>query len=377
MLVAQPMMPKVTRRPSDMTKNMREMKLPLDCISSAVKMSMMSPRRRACPGYTPALSHARSALEFQRRVETRPTANDARKNSEDEPLVKLRHVRCNVENRSNDACPRVQSIVLAIPHDSETLLGTRHPPSKRLRAGHVVLVHLAPIRSVVCALRSRGGFALRREVLCRDKLCVGSPSSNEVVMTALFNDVALLHNHNVIGISDRLELVSDNNSSPVLRCLVEGFLNDTLRMGVKCTCRLVEQQNSRLGDDASRDSHTLLLTTREKTATLADAGVIALWQVFYEFIGKGRLCGGLDACELLLGGVRLPGGADETMADVVVDGSVEEDGLLLNEADVGAEPAEVEVGDGRAVEFDLAGEGIIPALKKANDGALSRTACAL
>lgn len=55
-LVDQPMTKYMTRMPSDMTKNISEMKLPRATMSGEVKTLMMLPSKRACPGLTAAAS---------------------------------------------------------------------------------------------------------------------------------------------------------------------------------------------------------------------------------------------------------------------------------------------------------------------------------
>lgn len=55
-LVDQPMTKYMTRMPSDMTKNIKEMKLPRVTTFDEVKTLMILPSKRACPGLTAAVS---------------------------------------------------------------------------------------------------------------------------------------------------------------------------------------------------------------------------------------------------------------------------------------------------------------------------------
>lgn len=55
-LVDQPMTKYMTRMPSDMTKNINEMKLPRATMFGEVKMLMILPSKRACPGLMAAAS---------------------------------------------------------------------------------------------------------------------------------------------------------------------------------------------------------------------------------------------------------------------------------------------------------------------------------
>lgn len=55
-LVDQPMTKYMTRMPSDMMKNINEMKLPRATMFGEVKMLMIFPSKRACPGLMAATS---------------------------------------------------------------------------------------------------------------------------------------------------------------------------------------------------------------------------------------------------------------------------------------------------------------------------------
>lgn len=65
------------------------------------------------------------------------------------------------------------------------------------------------------------------------------------------------------------------------------------------------------------------------------------------------------------------------MLDVVKNGTLEEDGLLLDEPDILAKPIEVQFVDRLAVEFDRAGLWIIPPFDQSNNRALAGTGLAL
>lgn len=54
-LVDQPMMKYMTRMPSDMMKNIKEMKLPRATMFGEVKTLITLPSKRACPGLTAAV----------------------------------------------------------------------------------------------------------------------------------------------------------------------------------------------------------------------------------------------------------------------------------------------------------------------------------
>src|SRR4029079_16198672 len=57
----------------------------------------------------------------------------------------------------------------------------------------------------------------------------------------------------------------------------EGFLNLLLRFGIEGRCGFIKQENWRVLQDSAGDSKTLLLTTGEKAAFIADYCFVALW----------------------------------------------------------------------------------------------------
>lgn len=70
----------------------------------------------------------------------------------------------------------------------------------------------------------------------------------------------------------------------------------------------------------------------------------------------------------------LVGRPDETVGDVTPDRSSEQRRLLRDEADLGAEPLDVEVLEVNAVQLDATFQGVVETLNETDDGRLAGTA---
>ncbi|KAI6763147.1 hypothetical protein HG530_009127 [Fusarium avenaceum] len=188
------------------------------------------------------------------------------------------------------------------------------------------------------------------EVLDLDELCISAVCSDQRLMRALFDDGALRHDNNVISLTDGSELVSDDNGGTAFGCLVECFLDDALRVGIKSTRSFIEKKNLGLRYDAAGDSDTKFLD---------------------EIVGKGHLGSLLDTFHLLLGGDVFPLGSDQTMLDVVENRPLEENGLLLDKTDISAQPVKVKLINRTAIKLYGTRLGVIPTLDKADNSTLS------
>ncbi|GJC95043.1 hypothetical protein ColKHC_03869 [Colletotrichum higginsianum] len=207
-------------------------------------------------------------------------------------------------------------------------------------------------------------------VLGGDEVVVGAVLREELVVGALFDDAAVGHDDDVVGVLDGRQAVGDGDGGAALGGDLEGGLHDALGLGVQRGGGLVEEENW-VGNDGAGDGDALLLAAGEEEATLADVGHVALGEAGDEVVGVGHPRGVLDQLLLLLVGGALVLGADEAVPDVLVDGGGEEGGLLADEGHLLAEPAQVQGADVVAVEVDGAAHGVVEALDEADDGALA------
>ena len=133
------------------------------------------------------------------------------------------------------------------------------------------------------------------------------------------------------------------------------------RSGVEGARRLVEHEDGRVAEDRPRDRHALLLPAREAVAALAHHRVVAVRQGRDEGVDP-RGAGGL--LDLLVGRVGLG------EAQVLPDGSVEEVGLLRDDADRARDRGHRRAADVDPVDGDAAAVDVVEACDEVADGRL-------
>lgn len=106
----------------------------------------------------------------------------------------------------------------------------------------------------------------------------------------------------------------------------------------------------------------MALTAGELLTAFADDGVVSVGELEDELVGFGGAGGGFDF---------LGGGVGFAVGDVLADGAVEEEYVLADEADCASQGGVAEIGEGEAVEGDLAREGIVEPEEEADDGGFS------
>lgn len=98
-------------------------------------------------------------------------------------------------------------------------------------------------------------------------------------MITLLNDLALLHNYDVVSVSDSRESMSNHNGSDGAEIgsdLVYCSLDLLFILFVKGRCGLIKEKNFRFLNESSGNGYPLLLTARELASGIADIGVDAL-----------------------------------------------------------------------------------------------------
>src|SRR5258706_6185068 len=166
---------------------------------------------------------------------------------------------------------------------------------------------------------------------------------DEVVVTAILDDLAALDGDDAVGQTPRGEPVGDDQDRPAGTDLAHVLLDDSLALVVERAGGLVEDQDPWAGSKRSRDGNALTLTAREQDAPIADRRVIALRQLEDELV-RSRQGGGFD--DALHRHCRVG------ERDVVADRPVEEEILLENDADLTSQPRDVDHREIDAVDQD-------------------------
>src|SRR4051812_33650772 len=89
-------------------------------------------------------------------------------------------------------------------------------------------------------------------------------------MRAALDNPAVFKNENLIGASNGAESVRDNERRAAGHKGSKALLNQRFAFGIEAGCRFIENEDSRIGQDRTGDSHALPLATRKLHAALSD-----------------------------------------------------------------------------------------------------------
>ena len=192
---------------------------------------------------------------------------------------------------------------------------------------------------VDCGLKIGQVQRLRRRLLglFRHQVGVGAVSGHEAVMGAALDDATVFEDQDRVAVDHAGQAVGDDQGRPILHESVEGPADDGLVLGIDRRGGLVQHQDRGVPQQGPGDGHPLALASRELDPLLADDGVVAVLQRGHEVVDVGRSGRLFD-----LG----PTGLGPPDAEVVADGAVEEEGVLVDHRDHGpdlldGEPAKV------------------------------------
>jgi len=188
-------------------------------------------------------------------------------------------------------------------------------------------------------------------------------------MGTLLDDLAFIHNTDLVGVTDGRKTMGDDDSCTLvpLHQTVEGSLDHSFAFSVESTCRFVQQEDSRVLQDGSGDRNSLFLTPRQLTSSVADIGVVLVRELFNEVVGVGALGCGLNL---------FPCGSLFASADVLGDGSAEENRFLPNEANLVAKPLDIQPAQIFAVQTNSSGVRIVETFNQLDGSTLTASTSA-
>lgn len=197
----------------------------------------------------------------------------------------------------NETKLRVVLILVSIHLTLQSFPISSAIPSQSLRdigiqLGVILVLNLCLLSSLFLAADS--------QVLDLNESGVRATLGNETKMCALLDDATLAHDHDVIGLPDRCQLMSNDDGGPALRSSIQRLLHDAFSMRIERTSRLVQQQNLRFRGDGSGDGDALLLATGKEAAPLSNIRIVPVWKLGDEVVGEGELGCRLDLGKLLL-----------------------------------------------------------------------------
>jgi len=159
--------------------------------------------------------------------------------------------------------------------------------------------------------------------------------ADKLIVIATLNDLSLVKDKNLISVFNGTQAMSndDNGLLTLSDEYVKGLLHLELTLCVQGTSGFIEEKYFRSSDEGTRNSNTLLLTTRETHTSSSDFRLIAIREklcVFEELVGASLFTCFVNPCENLLLGHLLD--RVHAVTDVVSDRVGEENRLLLNDS---------------------------------------------
>jgi hypothetical protein len=79
----------------------------------------------------------------------------------------------------------------------------------------------------------------------------------ELIMCALFEDKAVTHNVDPVGVFDRGQSVRDGDGGAAGSGFIQSVLDNTLGLCVECASGFIEEEDARIRDDCACDGDSL------------------------------------------------------------------------------------------------------------------------
>src|SRR5690554_3914943 len=156
--------------------------------------------------------------------------------------------------------------------------------------------------------------------------------------------------------------MGNHNGRSTGRSIVQCSLYNALRLCIQSRCSLVQKQDRWVLDQGASNRNTLLLSTRQQGTLFSDHSVVALGKLRDEIMGIGKAA---DIFNLFVGGCLLV--FANTVHDILLDGAVEQNGLLRDQTNGVAQETNVDVLELDAIQNDRSACGVVEALDKTNN----------
>src|SRR5579885_2851789 len=192
---------------------------------------------------------------------------------------------------------------------------------------------------------------------------VGSVALQEFGVSALLDDATGLQDDDIVGSLDGRETVGDHYGGATAQETAQALLHDQFGHGIDVGCRLVEDEDARIGQQGAGEGDELALAHAQVTPAFANGRIVAVGQLQHQFVqadGAGRLL------DLFVCGVQA------TVANVLADSAGEEEWLLQHNADLAAQRTLRHVADIVSIDEDGSLLDVIETRDQAGDGAFAR-----
>lgn len=188
--------------------------------------------------------------------------------------------------------------------------------------------------------------------------------SHEFVVGAAFDDLAVVEDHDDVGVLDGRESVGDDEDGASFHERIHAALDEGFGACIDGRGGFVEDHHWWIADGCAGDGEKLTLSLAESGAVAGEDGVIPLRQHTNETVGIGEFCCG-DAFFIAGGWIAV--------ADIFHDAAGEEVDILKNDAEGAAQIALADFFDVDAIVEDGAVVDVVKPIDQIGDGGFSRS----
>lgn len=178
-------------------------------------------------------------------------------------------------------------------------------------------------------------------------------------MGAAFDDLAMVEDHDDVGVLDGRESVGDDEDGASFHERIHTALDEGFGAGINGRGCFVEDHHWRIADGCAGDGEKLTLSLAESSAVASEDGVVTLRQHTDEAVGVGELCCG-DAFFIAGGWIAI--------ADIFHDAASEEVDILKNDAKGAAQIVLADFFDVDAIVEDGAVVDVVKPVDQVGDG---------
>lgn len=175
-------------------------------------------------------------------------------------------------------------------------------------------------------------------------------------MRALRDQATVLHQENVIGAADLREAVGDQQRGAALQDAAHGALDLVFGVAVDSAGRVIQHQDARVAEKGAGDGNALALSTGEHDTPFADHGFVAFGKAHNEVVRLRFFGGGFD--------LFLCDGFTRAKGDIFGNGAGEEEDVLFNCADLGAQAIHAPLAYIDAIDQHMAAGGVKGAVEQ-------------
>lgn len=107
-------------------------------------------------------------------------------------------------------------------------------------------------------------------------------------MGAFFDDAAVFKDENAVDVHDGGKTMGNDKSGLVFDQIFESILDELFGFAVETAGGFIENQNFRIAENGTGDSHSLALAAGKFDTAFTDKSVIAVRKFFNEFMAVGH-----------------------------------------------------------------------------------------